>query len=198
MGPSYPIKRPTGQEDRNAIRVGWKAERDRTTMCKLSDRCRLPRFVALCVALSLLLGACLDQEPAEALPPLPVLDEAGMTSLFTESEQPLVVNVWASWCIPCRSEAPLLRDAHRQFGDTVRFVGLDVQDSQTEAAAFLAEFEIDFENYFDFGAAGRQTLGGIGVPITYFIAPGGDVVITHNGVIDERALVLGIDELLAR
>lgn len=149
------------------------------------------------VILALALFACGGGQ-ADTGPPLPVLDEATLNLLLVEGDQPLVVNVWASWCIPCRSEAPLLAAAHAEYGDRVRFIGFDVQDSQSEGAAFLAEFGLEFENYFDFGALGRQTLGGIGVPITYFVAPGGEIVITHNGVIDERTLVLGIDELLER
>ena len=144
------------------------------------------------------LASCGGSDSADSAPPLPALDESTLADIVTNSTQPVVLNVWASWCIPCRSEAPLLAAAHAEFGDRVRFVGLDVQDSQSEAADFIAEFGLEFENYFDFDALGRQTLGGIGVPITNFIAPGGSVISTHNGVIDERTLVLGIDELLGR
>lgn len=156
------------------------------------------RHLAATLLLAVVLGACGSDQPSELHPPLPVLDEATLSEILLASDQPLVLNVWASWCIPCRSEAPLLAAAHAEFGDRVRFVGLDVQDSQSEGAAFVAEFGLSFENYFDFDALGRQTLGGIGVPVTYFVAPGGEVVTTHNGVIDERTLVLGIDELLER
>lgn len=152
----------------------------------------------LASGLMLILASCGGAGDADATSPLPPLDEPTLTEIVTDSTQPVVLNVWASWCIPCRSEAPLLAAAHAEFGDRVRFVGLDIQDSQSEAAAFIAEFGLEFENYYDFDALGRQTLGGIGVPITYFIAPGGDLIDTHNGVIDERTLVLGIDELLER
>ncbi len=159
-----------------------------------------PWLVGVLAALAMLvvLASCGGSDSADSAPPLPALDESTLADIVTNSTQPVVLNVWASWCIPCRSEAPLLAAAHAEFGDRVRFVGLDVQDSQSEAADFIAEFGLEFENYFDFDALGRQTLGGIGVPITYFIAPGGSVISTHNGVIDERTLVLGIDELLGR
>ncbi len=88
--------------------------------------------------------------------------------------------------------------AHRRFGEEVRFVGLNVQDSQSQAAAFLAEFGLTFEQYFDPGRRVPALLGGVGVPITYFFAPGGELVHLHNGVIDERTLALQIDELLSR
>lgn len=156
------------------------------------------RRVVVVGFLALLVGACGSSVDEASVPTLPVFDEATLAEILAGTETPLVINVWASWCIPCRSEAPLLAAAHDAYGEQVRFVGLDVQDSQSEARAFLAEFGLSFENYFDFDALGRQELGGIGVPITYFIAPGGEVVQTHNGVIDERTLVLGIDELLER
>jgi len=111
-------------------------------------------------------------------------------------DQPAVVNVWASWCIPCRSEAPLLKAAHEAYGDQVRFVGIDVQDNQPDARSFIAEFGIGFENYFDRNRAIAVRYGGIGTPITFFFRPGGELAATHNGVIDDRSLAVGIDELL--
>jgi thiol-disulfide isomerase/thioredoxin len=52
-----------------------------------------------------------------------------MQSLLAESAEPVVLNVWASWCTPCRSEAPLLGKAAEQFEAEVRFIGLDVRDT---------------------------------------------------------------------
>lgn len=118
--------------------------------------------------------------------------------MLETSGQPLVVNVWASWCGPCRSEAPLLRQAHVRYGDRIRFVGIDVQDVQGPALDFLSEFGITYENYFDPEGAIPASLGGFGVPLTYFFAPGGEQVYLQSGVIDERTLALQIDELLAR
>ena len=119
-------------------------------------------------------------------------------SMIATSNRPLVVNIWASWCVPCRSEAPLLRDAHAKLGSEVRFVGIDVLDTQTDGLAFLTEFGIEYENYFDRDGEIPADLGGFGVPLTYFFAPGGELVYAHTGVIDERTLALQIDELLAR
>ncbi len=78
------------------------------------------------------------------------------------------------------------------------FVGIDIEDTQDAARAFIAEFDLEFTNYFDREGRIRSVLGGVGVPITYFFAPGGDLVYTHSGVIDERTLSLQIDEILNR
>jgi cytochrome c biogenesis protein CcmG/thiol:disulfide interchange protein DsbE len=114
------------------------------------------------------------------------------------STDPVVVNVWASWCVPCRSEAPLLERAARQ--SAVRFIGLNVRDDQQGARTFIAEFfpNAPIEHYMDAGGNVPVDLGGTrGVPLTFFFAPGGDLVKLHTGVIDERTLALQIDEIAA-
>lgn len=126
---------------------------------------------------------------------LPAVTAAEFEAHLAELEKPAVVNVWASWCLPCRSEAPLLDEAHRQFGDEIAFIGVDVQDSQPAAKRFLSEFGLDFTHFFDRDRAIPNFYGGLGTPITMFFAPHGELVSIHNGVIDERTLALNIDEL---
>jgi len=147
----------------------------------------------------IVLAACSSSNPAEPLTPeLPVIDLAGFEQLLAESDRPTVVNVWASWCLPCRAEAPLLHDAHAAFGDQVEFIGIDYDDNQRGARLFLDEFDLPFPHYFDQPGEIIAELGGFGVPRTYFFAPGGELIKTHNGVIDEQTLALQIDELLHR
>lgn len=141
-------------------------------------------------------AACGSPNTGSADDLLPI-DGAGVRAMISESDQPLVINIWASWCVPCRSEAPLLAAAHAEFGDEVRFVGIDTQDSQADAAGFITEYGLDgFEHWFDPSGSVRAELGGFGVPVTYFVTVDGEVTI-HAGIIDERTLVLGIDELLS-
>ena len=124
-----------------------------------------------------------------------------MQDLLATSPEPIVLNVWASWCIPCRSEAPLLDRAATRFGDEVRFVGINVRDSQSGAREFIAEFLPDspIEHFFDRPGDVPPALGGSsGVPLTFFYEPGGGLVKLHFGVLDERTLALQIDELIER
>ncbi len=123
---------------------------------------------------------------------------AEINALLEDSTQPVVLNIWASWCIPCRSEAPLLERAFAEFGDEVRFIGVNVADTQSGAQGFIAEFGLSFENLFDAPRAVPAALGGSGVPLTFFFASGGELVHYQPGVIDERMLALQIDEILAR
>lgn len=156
-----------------------------------------PRILLLAGSLALL-GACSSAAvPIDSVPPLPETTPAQVRALLAESDRPVVVNVWASWCGPCRSEAPLLRAAAAERGGEVRFIGIDVRDDQEGARGFIAEFGLqNIEHYFDARGAVPGDLGGFGVPITFFFAPGGTLVSIHSGVLDERTLALGIDEIL--
>jgi cytochrome c biogenesis protein CcmG, thiol:disulfide interchange protein DsbE len=140
--------------------------------------------------------ACAPTGTEPLADPLPAATPAEVEALLATSDRPVVLNVWASWCTPCRSEAPLLRAAHRQHGDRVTFLGVAVQDTQDGARRFLAEFDLDgFAHLFDAAGAVSAALGGRGVPVTFFYRPGGDLVRIHSGVIDERTLALLIDEI---
>ncbi|MGI9609389.1 MAG: TlpA family protein disulfide reductase, partial [Acidimicrobiia bacterium] len=110
----------------------------------------MKRMCAVAVVASLVLVACGGQSQditniADLEPISPQEFEAHLQDLG----RPAVVNVWASWCIPCRSEAPLLDAAFDTHGEDVSFIGVDVQDNQVDAKAFLAEFGLDFTHYFD-------------------------------------------------
>jgi cytochrome c biogenesis protein CcmG/thiol:disulfide interchange protein DsbE len=158
--------------------------------------------MGLLAVLMILVTACggastTDTEPGTR-PDLPEIEAEEFETLLETTDRPAVVNVWASWCLPCRSEAPLLNEAFAEYGDRIEFIGVDVQDNQADAKAFLAEFGLDFDHFFDPNREIPARYGGIGTPITFFFAQNGELATTHNGVIDERALALNIDELLAR
>jgi cytochrome c biogenesis protein CcmG/thiol:disulfide interchange protein DsbE len=151
------------------------------------------------IVVVLVLSACgSGQLAGQDLPDLPPISGEELAIILAESDKPAVVNVWASWCNPCRSEAPLLTAAHETYGDQIDFIGVDVQDNQADAKNFIAEFELDFTHYFDRDRSVPEFYGGFGTPITFFFDGTGTLVDTHLGVIDERALALGIDEIVDR
>lgn len=108
---------------------------------------------------------------------------------------PLVLNIWASWCDPCKQEAPLLARAWRteaRAGKTL-FVGLDQQDATTDAHAFMRSYGIDYPNVRDPGNDVPRSYGATGIPETYFISARGDVVDHVIGVISAAELRDGIN-----
>lgn len=149
--------------------------------------------------LALVLAACTTTPaiPGEDIADLPRVTAQEFETHLSGLDRPAVVNVWASWCLPCRSEAPLLTQAEATFGDQIEFIGVDVQDSQADAKAFLAEFGLaTFDHFFDPTRSVPNHYGGFGTPITFFFGSNGELVSTHNGIVDERTLALNIDELL--
>jgi len=95
---------------------------------------------------------------------------------------PVVVNVWASWCAPCRAEFPLFQVASLRLGRRVAFLGVDTLDAASDARAFLAKFPVPYPSYQDpAGDLARSVAPAQGVPITAFIDRAGRVSYFHQG-----------------
>jgi thiol-disulfide isomerase/thioredoxin len=157
------------------------------------------RLTTALILLLLAAGCGGSDVDVSAIPQLPEVSAEELSELLATSTTPVVVNVWASWCVPCRSEAPLLERA--ASASDARFVGLNVRDNQDGARGFIAEFFPDapIEHYLDASGDIPIALGGTrGVPLTFFYAAGGELVALHSGVIDERTLALQLDEISSR
>ena len=88
--------------------------------------------------------------------------------------QVVVINFWASWCPPCKEEAPYLEEMWRKYKDQgVMFLGVDYVDTELEALAYLEEFEITYPNGPDLGTEISQAYRIQGVPETFFVARDG-------------------------
>jgi len=111
---------------------------------------------------------------------------------------PVVVNVWASWCGPCRQEAPLLAAAHRTYGNRVRFIGVDVLDQRDAARAFMREYGWTYPSVYDPTGAIRDGLGLLGQPVTLFYDASGELVHTWTGPLSRHALESNLHAILVR
>lgn len=110
---------------------------------------------------------------------------------------PMVVNIWASWCGPCRSEAPLLAAAAKTYGDRVQFLGIDILDSRDSARGFMTEFDWTYPSLFDATGAIRDGLGYIGQPATLFYDAKGSLISDWIGPLTPDVLTKRIEQLLA-
>lgn len=91
----------------------------------------------------------------------------------------IVLNVWASWCAPCNQEAPMLQATWQQMsvqGKNVVFLGIDFQDSSSDALTFLHKYGIGYPNVLDASGSVSIDYGVTGVPETIFINSHGTVV----------------------
>ena len=104
-----------------------------------------------------------------------------------------VLNIWASWCVPCRSEAPeLVRAWKHSRPKGVLFVGLDMQDATEDAGRFLEAFGIDYLNIRDPTNDTSRRYGATGIPETFFISARGEIVNHVIGAITPAQLQTGI------
>ena len=106
---------------------------------------------------------------------------------------PVVLNFWASWCPPCREEAPRLeRRWQANRGRGVVFLGLDMQDLTGEAREFIRDFGISYPNVRDPGDGVARDWGVTGLPETFFLSRRGRVVGHVIGAVSGDQLVEGI------
>ncbi len=131
---------------------------------------------------------------------------------YTLSElrgKPVVVNFWASWCIPCRDEASALQRAWEKYKDRdVIILGVDYVDTDADAKKFIAAFQQTYPNGPDLGTKISQSYKISGVPETYFIDKTGKLLsgIDENGRVKgnwigplpEETLIARIEEMLAQ
>jgi thiol-disulfide isomerase/thioredoxin len=89
---------------------------------------------------------------------------------------PVVANVWASWCGPCRFEFPTLQKVSAAYGKRVAFIGVNSQDSDDAAATFLDEAPVPYPSYTDGGGGIADELGARGLPATAFYDPRGKLI----------------------
>ena len=139
-----------------------------------------------------------EDRPAPAFD-LPALAGPGSISLRSPAGSITVVNIWASWCPPCRQEAPQLEQVWTRYeGRGVRFIGVDHQDTREGGLSFVREFGITYPVAFDPGGTVAARYGAVGVPTTFVIAPDGRIAYRFLGKTTAAMLATTLDRLLGR
>jgi len=118
------------------------------------------------------------------------LDGGAPVTLASLRGQVVVLNFWATWCVPCFEEHPVLVGAARRLGDKVRFVGVIYEDSEEGVKTFLARQGSSYPSLVDPGSRTAIAFGIFGVPETYFIDAEGRIAAKHVGPLDEATLAL--------
>jgi thiol-disulfide isomerase/thioredoxin len=120
---------------------------------------------------------------------LPEMDPDTFRRLLGELQgTPVLVNFWGAWCPPCHDEMPRIVAAHREFGDRVQFIGVDILDSRPEARGFIAEYGMAFPSVFDPPDAIKTALGHFGQPVTAFYRADGSLDFSYTGPIPDELL----------
>ena len=170
---------------------------------------RLFALLMLCV---LALWGCAaepeETEPgANAAPDFTFYDIDGNAHTLSEFKgKPVILNFWASWCNPCKSEMPDIENAYREYGDEIQFILVNLTDGDSEtvatASGYISEQGYTFPVYYDIVQEGASTLAGAtaynvtSIPITYFIDAEGNILAYASGMMSASRLQSGIDLLL--
>ena len=127
------------------------------------------------------------------------LDGSGTVALADLSGKVVVVNFFASWCLPCTQENPaLVRVYERYRSSDVVMLGVNYQESRDNGLAYVRRMGMGWTTVADDDGRVAMSYGVFGPPETFFIGPDGVIAGRHIGPIDEETLVNAIETLRAR
>lgn len=134
-------------------------------------------------------------------PDFTVIDESGQKVTLSEMQgKPVVLNFWASWCPPCKSEMPDFDRAYTEYGEKITFIMVNLTDGAREtvetAQAYITQQKYSFPVYFDTEYSAATAYGVSSIPATYFIDANGKMVAYGLGALDKDSLYRGLKKIL--
>jgi thiol-disulfide isomerase/thioredoxin len=144
-----------------------------------------------------------SSQQAATAPDFTVLDVNGNeVSLEEMRGKPVILNFWASWCAPCKSEMPAFEEAYREYGDQIHFMMVNLTDGGREtvdtALGYIREQGYTFPVYCDTTLEAGIAYGASAIPITFFIDGEGHGVAYAQSALSRETLQTGIDMLLEK
>lgn len=125
-----------------------------------------------------------DPVPTATLPTLP---PGGDASLEDFRGKWVLLNVWASWCVPCRDESPALEQFEKDNRGSISVLGVDTRDLSGDAMKFLEEYDINYAQIRDASGDYADDLKTTGVPESFLIDPAGNLVAHYSGPFRTKA-----------
>jgi cytochrome c biogenesis protein CcmG/thiol:disulfide interchange protein DsbE len=158
--------------------------------------------------LALLVWGMLNKEPITGLSGVTMVNRPAPDFILTTFKgttispedlrgKPVVINFWASWCPPCRVEAPLLERTWRAYKNRgLIFLGVNIQDRKEDALNYIREFNITYPNGPDPTGEIAINYGVSGLPVTFFVSRKGEVVRRWVGAVEKSVLSGSIEEIM--
>ncbi len=142
-----------------------------------------------------------EAENSNLAPDFTVYDLEGTAHKLSDFRgQPVIVNFWASWCGPCKSEMPDFEEKFQEYGEEIHFLMVNLTDGSQEtvetAHGYVEGQGYTFPVYYDSDYSGAIAYAVSAVPATYFIDENGGMVAYGKGAMDAATLQKGIDMLL--
>lgn len=147
-------------------------------------------------------GLALMVSQGASIPPTPLTtiehDEVTLLTVLSEADRPMVVNLWASWCPPCRREMPMFEQAQQERSD-VMFVFVNQGENLSTVNAFLQQESLSLDNvYLDRSSAFGYEVGAMAMPTTLYYNTDGELIDTHFGELSRPTLDRSLERLVPK
>ena len=149
-------------------------------------------------------GVNKPERKGPSAPDTKLLDELGNTiALSSKFGKPTIINIWASWCPPCREEMPYFLEAYRQYGDKVNFVMINATGSHPDetaekAQAYLKEAGLtDLPIYYDDQRQNQIAFNAVSLPTTYILNAKGEIIKRGQGSVPREELFKVLEQMVA-